>query len=512
MNGLSDLSEGQAPTLEKHYIHISDSIPIEENESFLSAYLEKKKIDVQNQFSQIKDLKSSVKRDIQIMENLDKALPIEEEKTLKLMQENSFLQNKFKQLQAEMQQYSEKDCLDDQSVSQNKEPSETDVLKQKNKEKSFVEKSNKQKKELNDHIKTLKNLCTLLNDDIEVLKSAKSSHLEAKNQVENMKNEFESETEKIEQIKKKQLEMADFLKKTEISIQEYKDKNLKAEIELYDQLKLKDSINAKRKQLCSQFDVEPDIIQQNLDEAQRKLQQKELLLQNEKELYYLNEEKIKLHQTKLREQKKVIHRLKRHLKLFDAQIQQEEYLMFVMRQQHEQLRINTTQFSAQIEQSVKNIEKIKKEKKLMKKELENAKDLANKLQNKISSEKSYDLTSPKEKGLGFKSNIPPQEVPLVGNSNNNFDDYQDTRQNADQDTYQDSHHNYHQDDYHDNTARTIEIMRRQSNNLKKNQNQFQNIRFDQQLLNKRIKNCHTSVINRQYKRDSLFPTSRDSSK
>lgn len=482
MKAFSDFSEGQAPDFEYNAMHDSTFI---EDKSKLMAELAEKKNTIQNQISKIKELKSLVKKELEIIKGKDEAVPVEELKITELKEEHNALQNRFRQLKAEDEEYN-------QSVLHNPDQELYNVLSKQNEMKTIIDQTSKKQKELNDHIKTLQNSCDLLNNDIETLKMNHTTQTEAKHQIEEMKNELEVENEKIEQIKRKQKEMAEFLSRTEIQIQEYKNKNLKTELELYDQLKIRDSIKAQRNKLILNIDTEPDIIFKNINEAQRRLEAKEILLKNEQEMFMQNENKIKKQKKKLYEQKKVIHRLKKHIQLLDTQIQQEEYLMMAVRQQHEQLLINTNQFSAQIEQSVRNIEKIKKEKKMMKKELEYAKDRAEKLQNKITSTNSFENVNPKEKELLIKHQLSDQEKPYINNPLKGADEYLEN--------------------YHDNTARTIEIMRRQSDNLKNNHNQFDNIRFDQKLLNKRIKNCHTGVLNRQYKRDSLFPTSRNSPK
>lgn len=484
MKAFTDFSEGHTPDFENDYNPVHDSRFVEDK-SKLIAELAEKKNTIQKQISKIKELKSLVKKELEIIKGKDEAVPVEEKKITELQEEHSVLQSRFKQLQAEDEEYN-------QSVLHN-----SDILNRQREMMSYIDQTSKKQKELNDHIKTLQSSCDLLNNDIETLKINNISHIQAKNQIEEMKNELEAENAKIEQIKMKQKEMAEFLTKTEYQIQEYHNKNLKTELELYDQLKIRDSIKAQRKKLIMNIDEEPDLIFQNVSEAQKKLEAKEMLLKSEREMYLQNENKVRKQEKKLHEQKKIIHRLKRHIQLLDTQIQQEEYLMHVVRQQHEQLLINTNQFSAQIEQSVRHIEKIKREKKMMKKELEYAKDIAGKLQNKLSTVSSVnkdidDYNFKERENLLMKSKLPDDEMPSPINSLNVHRDYQNN--------------------YHDNTARTIEIMRRQSNNLKNNHNQFQNIRFDQKLLNKRIKNCHTGVLNRQYKRDSLFPTSRESQK
>lgn len=487
MNDTSDSSEDKTPFFEQNFTFTPKSVPNTEDKSYLSSLLAKRNEQVQNQSIQIEQLLTSAKEYLNIIDELDKAVPIEEQKIAELTEQNNALQRKFMQLQLEINNHQENE-ENNHSTIEDTEQNLADSLSKHNEMRFDFEQSRQKQMVLNDHIMTLQNSCDLLNNDIDDLRMKNTNQNNLKHQFENMKDELTSLNEKIDQMKIKHEELAEHLSKTNLQIQKYQDKNLKTELELYDELKIKESNRSKKKTMNFNIDIEPEIIQQNLNKAKQRLKEKEIILQNEKEIYVYNEVKVKKLRKKLYEQKRVIRHLKKHINLLETQIQQEQYLMFVIRQQHEQLMINTNQFSAQIEQSVKKIEKIKKEKKSLKRQLEHAKNCFNNIQDKITSINSFENNDLKEKDIPITNPaLDPVEPAVI-------------------DTIRDD------EGYQDHTIRTIDIMRKQSNNLKKNQKQMEDMKFDQKFLNKRIKNCHNGVVNKQYRRDSLFPTSKYSPK
>ena len=451
---------------EQNISNFKETITNLEYKNYLSSLLNQKTQLIQSQSNQINELKSSLERDVELIKQLDEAVPIEEKKIDDLQEQNNLLNDKFQFLQAELDEHK----LKEEEIKKFSRDADQEFLKisnEKNEMILLIEQSKKQKKEVDNHIHALEMSCKLLANEIFQLKEANSSIASHKDIAISFQNQLQNENQNIASLMDEQKKMKEHIAQTEEQINELQNQNIEIESQIDKETKQQEEFENKKIMLDCQLKQHETLfntyekLKSNLEEKDKVLNEvknENIRIEKERD----NAEKIaNLNQDQ-------IYKLKRSINHIDTKIVEQKKLIEEAKSNYAKSKIDSAQFAVKVEESINEIDKLKAKKKKVKKRLKQIDNLTFKLQNKIESAEYIAKRLKKERDLMMNQNLNYSRE----NFSNDYNRY----------------YNYSYDSGIENTKKSIGIMRKQLENIYDNQRVFRDIDIDHKLLEKRMNN------------------------
>lgn len=353
-----------------------DASNVEDYQLYLRNMLDNKNIVVQNQNQKIAQLKQLVAQDLERIEKLDGDIPAEEGKITQLIAQYSNLQNRFQLLQSELNCHIHNEDQYKNAI-ENTDKQMQEINANQMAMQYQINQSKIQQNHLNQSIKSLANSYQILSDDYPNT-YPNPAPVFTQNQIDQMKmNYFVKRQEDLDNQNRKLEKKRQILEK-DAEIEEYKNKNLKTQLEIYNLLRRKYELVKTKNQLQKIEEMSSDIAT-----AQSELNEKNTILNDELQQNSAYKHEFNKRKSKLSYPKKKIHQLKSLIHKVNEQIQQENSLIECIRQQYLSSMITSAQLSTRLNQANLKISELRNEKSLMKKELEMAQIQASILQNKM---------------------------------------------------------------------------------------------------------------------------------